>query len=118
MKLLSLSLFAVGQLQLIDDNTVSSASAYWERNKARGGNFEFSRRRINNVRGLYNYADNESNNEKTIEQADKNSRMGISSEKVTEVKTNWFSPIVLMYQWYGKCHHIHVHGAHDRNPFQ
>ena len=126
MKLLLLSLFAVGQLQLIDYNTVfstgSSISDYWKHKKAQRGNFEFSTTKFDKFRGMYNHGNDHGNESKkeqplTLEQPDKKSRMGRSSEKVTEVKTNWFSPIVLMYQWYGSCHQIHqerknYRGAH------
>ena len=103
MKLL-LTFLAVGQMQLIDYNTafssVSSTSNYWKHNKAPVRNFEFFRRKMNKFRGMYN----QSNNEKSIEKPVKKSRLGRSSKKVnTAVKSIWYSPIVLMYEWYGSC---------------
>ena len=120
------TLFAVGQLQLIDYNTVfrtvSGKSNYWKHNKTQKGMFEFSRK-INKFRGMYNLSNKESNKEKTKAQTANKSRREKSSKKVntmpltepvaarerlptrfsTPVKTNVYSPIELMYQWYASC---------------
>ena len=125
MKLL-FTLFAVGQLQLIDYNTVfravSSNSNYLKHNMAQRSIFEFSRN-INKFRGMSNPSNIESTNEKIMAQPAKKSRMKKSSEKIntaalsvlaaahrslpvrssTLVKTNLYSPIEFMYQWYDSC---------------
>ena len=72
---LFLTLLAVVQLQLIDYNkvfsTASASTNYWKHNKAQLGNYEFSRRKIQKFRGMYN--------KKTMGEPDKKSRMGRSS---------------------------------------
>ena len=126
MKLL-LTLFAVGQLQLIDYNTVfstvSSDSNYWKHNEEQRDVFEVSRK-INKFRGMFNPSKIESNNEKTMAQPANTPRIERSSKKVKSshwslpvaarrrlparfpvlVETELYSPIELMYQWYGSCH--------------
>ena len=121
------TLFAVVQLQLIDYNTVfrtvSGKSHYWKHNKTQKGMFEFSPK-INKFRGMYNPSYIGSNNEKTMAQLAKKSRMERASKIVkktpwsvpaaarwrlptqfsTLVKTKLYKPIELMYQWYGSCH--------------